>query len=104
MVQFVGAERRAWHAGTSSWEGRENCNDYSLGVELEGTDTLPYTARQYAALWRLADALRRRYPLAAVAGHCHIAPGRKSDPGLAFDWAALAARLDGLGLPPEVGG
>lgn len=104
VVQFVGADRRAWHAGASSWQGRENCNDYSLGVELEGTDTLPYTARQYAALWRLADALRRRYPLAAVAGHCHIAPGRKSDPGPAFDWTALAARLDGLGLPPEVGG
>jgi AmpD protein len=77
---------RAWHAGTSTWRGRERCNDFSIGVELEGTDDLPYTDAQYVSLAALTRALRRRYPLRDVAGHCDIAPGRKTDPGPAFDW------------------
>jgi AmpD protein len=87
LVQFVPCERRAWHAGESRWRGRERCNDFSIGVELEGTDDLPYEAAQYAMLVRLTRALRRRYPIADFAGHSDIAPGRKTDPGNAFDWA-----------------
>lgn len=102
VTQFVGCDQRAWHAGQSTWCGRENCNDFSVGIELEGVDDLPYTAEQYAALWRLLDALLRRYPIQAVAGHCHVAPGRKTDPGVAFDWPALRLRYPGLALPAEV--
>lgn len=86
IVQFVSTYKRAWHAGVSSFEGRERCNDFSLGIELEGTDTLPYTDAQYAALQRLVPALRTRHPLRAVRGHEHIAPERKTDPGPAFNW------------------
>ena len=93
LLQFVPCERRAWHAGVSSWHGRERCNDFSIGVELEGTDTHPYTARQYERLARLVRALRSRYPIADVAGHSDIAPGRKTDPGPAFDWRRLRALL-----------
>jgi AmpD protein len=93
LLQFVPCERRAWHAGASSWRGRERCNDFSIGVELEGTDTRPYTARQYLRLARLVGALRSRYPIADLAGHSDIAPGRKSDPGPAFDWRRLRALL-----------
>lgn len=102
VIQFVGCDQRAWHAGQSAWGGRDNCNDYSVGVELEGSDSQPYTAEQYAALWDLLDALRAHYPIAAIAGHCHVAPGRKSDPGPYFDWAALRARYPGLDLPAEI--
>lgn len=102
LVQFVGCDRRAWHAGQSCWCERDNCNDYSVGIELEGSDDQPYTAEQYAALWPLLDALQRRYPIAAVAGHCHIAPGRKTDPGPHFDWPALRARYPALDLPAEI--
>lgn len=102
VVQFVGCDQRAWHAGRSSWCGRENCNDYSVGIELEGCDALPFADAQYAALWRLLEALRQRYPISAIAGHSHIAPGRKSDPGAHFNWAALAAHHPDLDLPPEV--
>jgi AmpD protein len=87
LTQFVSCERRAWHAGASSWRGREQCNDFSIGVELEGTDTLDYEAPQYRVLSRLTRALCRRYPIAEFAGHQDIAPGRKTDPGPAFDWA-----------------
>lgn len=87
VIQFASTEARAWHAGTSVFAGRPRCNDYSLGVELEGTDELPYTDAQYSVLARLTKVLRTRYPLAAVRGHEHIAPGRKTDPGPAFDWA-----------------
>jgi AmpD protein len=103
VVQFVGCDQRAWHAGQSCWCKRDNCNDYSVGVELEGSDTQPYTAEQYASLWGLLDALRRRYPILAIAGHCHIAPGRKTDPGPYFDWVALRSRYPELGLPAEIG-
>ncbi|WP_434515283.1 1,6-anhydro-N-acetylmuramyl-L-alanine amidase AmpD [Dechloromonas sp. ARDL1] len=102
VIQFVGCDRRAWHAGQSCWCERANCNDYSVGIELEGADTTPFAPEQYVALWSLLEALRERYPLTAVAGHSHVAPGRKTDPGSHFDWAALVARHPDLALPPEV--
>lgn len=102
IVQFVACDRRAWHAGRSQWCGRDNCNDYSVGIELEGADSQPFAAAQYAALWSLIDALRRRYPIAAIAGHSDVAPGRKTDPGPHFDWAAVRARYPTLTLPAEV--
>jgi AmpD protein len=89
LIQFVPCAERAWHAGSSAWKGREQCNDYSIGVELEGTDEIPYAAAQYAMLARLVRALRRRYPIADIVGHSDIAPGRKTDPGPAFDWDRL---------------
>ena len=94
ITQFVSCDKRAWHAGVSNFNGQEDCNDFSIGVELEGTDLLPYTMAQYAALSDLSTCLRAHYPLDAVRGHCEIAPGRKTDPGQSFDWqhyAALAA-------------
>ncbi len=102
VVQFVACDRRAWHTGASCWRERENCNDYSVGIELEGSDDRPYDAGQYRSLWRLLDALRQRYPIAAIAGHCHVAPGRKSDPGPYFDWPALRERYPDLDLPAEI--
>lgn len=89
IAQFVPCEMRAWHAGVSLWRGRSQCNDFSIGVELEGTDDMPYEDEQYLALARLTRALRRRYPLRDIAGHSQIAPGRKTDPGPAFDWSRL---------------
>ncbi|MCL2524869.1 MAG: 1,6-anhydro-N-acetylmuramyl-L-alanine amidase AmpD [Betaproteobacteria bacterium] len=102
LVQFVGADQRAWHAGRSSWQGRGECNDFSIGIELEGCDEQHFAAAQYAALWPLLAALRQRYPITALAGHSDIAPGRKTDPGPHFDWAAVRARHPDLALPPEV--
>lgn len=102
LVQCVATDRRAWHAGQSQWQGRDNCNDYSLGIELAGSDDQPFSVAQYASLWALLAALRERYPLTAIAGHEHVAPGRKSDPGPYFDWAALRTRHPDLRLPPEV--
>jgi|SRR5690554_4307836 len=90
VVQFVATHERAWHAGVSQFEGRERCNDFSIGIELEGTDTLPYKTAQYEALGMLTKALRVHHPIRAVRGHQHIAPGRKTDPGPAFDWDRLA--------------
>jgi AmpD protein len=89
IIQFVPCGRRAWHAGQSNWRGRGQCNDFSIGVELEGVDTRPYTERQYARLVRLGATLRRRYPIVEIVGHSDIAPGRKTDPGPAFDWGRL---------------
>ena len=89
-MQFASVHQRAWHAGVSRFEGRERCNDFSVGVELEGTDTLPYTDAQYATLATLARQLRTRLPIRAARGHEHIAPGRKTDPGPAFDWPRFA--------------
>jgi len=86
LVQFVSARDRAWHAGISSFAGRERCNDFSIGVELEGTETQVFTDSQYAILVALTMGLQARYPLVHVAGHEHIAPGRKTDPGPCFDW------------------
>ena len=86
LTQFVGTDRRAWHAGESSLGGRSRCNDFSIGVELEGDGEHPFTQRQYRRLAALIKALRKRYPLALIAGHSDIAPGRKQDPGPWFDW------------------
>ena len=95
LVQFVSCNDRAWHAGVSSWRGRERCNDFSVGIELEGTDDTPYAAVQYRRLAGLLGALKRRYPsIAAAAGHSDVASGRKTDPGPAFDWDRLS-RLTG---------
>lgn len=88
-IQFVSCDRRAWHAGQSRWAGRERCNDFSVGIELEGSDLLPFRDAQYAALATLLVALRARYPVRAVTGHSDIAPGRKTDPGPFFDWARV---------------
>lgn len=90
LIQFVSCRQRAWHAGRSSWQGRERCNDYSIGVELEGCDELPFEPAQYARLLELIELLRTRYPIDAVIGHSDIAPGRKTDPGPCFDWRRLA--------------
>jgi AmpD protein len=89
LVQFVPCGARAWHAGVSSWQGRERCNDFSIGIELEGTDTLPFTDIQYQVLNGLLRLLRAVYPIQGVVGHADIAPGRKTDPGPCFDWARL---------------
>lgn len=99
LIQFVSVDKRAWHAGTSCWRGRENCNDYSIGVELEGVDEISYTPEQYEQLKRLLCALARRYPVCEIAGHCHVAPGRKTDPGPAFDWAFLRMEFPEWGFP-----
>ena len=93
VVQFVACGQRAWHAGTSSFQGRERCNDFSIGIELEGSDVVAFSPAQYASLAALTAALRARYPLAAVTGHQHIAPGRKTDPGPFFDWDLYAQML-----------
>lgn len=94
LIQFVPCSKRAWHAGTSSWNGCERCNDFSVGVEIEGTDDLAYTEQQYRRLAGLTAALRRRYPIRDVVGHADIAPGRKADPGPGFDWARFRALVD----------
>nr|WP_323127274.1 1,6-anhydro-N-acetylmuramyl-L-alanine amidase AmpD [Marinobacter sp. JSM 1782161] len=89
-VQFVSFQDRAWHAGRSSFIGEDECNDFSIGIELEGTDDLPYEAGQYRTLAALAQAIRTRWPAVTperMTGHCDIAPGRKTDPGPAFDWS-----------------
>jgi len=89
LIQFVSCLKRAWHAGVSSWRGRERCNDFSIGIELEGADYLPYEAVQYSVCIDLVRALRTTYPIRDVAGHSDVAPGRKTDPGPAFDWSRL---------------
>ena len=86
VIQFVSTNDRAWHAGVSNFYGRERCNDFSIGIELEGTDFQPFEPTQYDALVALTLALTQRYPLAHVTGHEHIAPSRKTDPGPFFDW------------------
>ena len=89
LVQYVPFHRRAWHAGVSSWQGRERCNDYSIGIELEGADDTPYESGQYAMLARVIATLCRAIPALTaerVVGHSDVAPGRKTDPGPAFDW------------------
>lgn len=93
LIQFVPCDLRAWHAGASNWKGRQRCNDFSIGVELEGSDKVPYTKAQYSRLARLTRALRTRYPLADIAGHSDIAPGRKTDPGSSFDWSRFRRLL-----------
>lgn len=95
-VQYVSCDDRAWHAGVSRYAERENCNDFSIGIELEGTDTEPYTAAQYQQLVELTQALLAQYPsLSAerIVGHCDIAPMRKTDPGPSFDWKRYLTKL-----------
>jgi len=98
LLQFVDADLRAWHAGVSCFDGRERCNDFSIGVELEGDGAHRFTARQYRALRRLVARLRERYPLRWMAGHSDIAPGRKEDPGPKFDWRRLTRAREARGL------
>ncbi|GAA5177319.1 1,6-anhydro-N-acetylmuramyl-L-alanine amidase AmpD [Niveibacterium umoris] len=93
IEQFVPTTRRAWHAGASCWNGRERCNDFSVGIELEGSDTQPFEALQYPALAGLIRSIAGRHPVADLAGHSDIAPGRKTDPGPFFDWHLLATLL-----------
>lgn len=93
IQQFVDTTRRAWHAGASRWRGRPDCNNRSIGIELEGLEGLGFAPSQYVALARLLRALSRRHPLRDVAGHEHVAPGRKRDPGPGFDWGRLARQL-----------
>lgn len=93
LIQFVATARRAWHAGASTWRGRERCNDFSVGVELEGTDDGPFSEAQYTQLIALIGALRRALPIRDLAAHSDIAPGRKTDPGARFDWPRLLAAL-----------
>lgn len=93
LCQFVSADARAWHAGPSAYRGRENCNNDSVGIELEGLEGETFEGAQYGALAQLCQALRQQYPIRHVAGHEHIAPGRKNDPGAGFDWPRLQAAL-----------
>jgi AmpD protein len=93
LLQFVSCDDRAWHAGPSFWRGRGNCNDDSIGVELEGLEGEAFEAAQYACLARLATVLAQHYPIRHLAGHEHIAPGRKLDPGSGFDWPLLRHTL-----------
>lgn len=96
IIQYVPFDKRAWHAGVSQYHGRERCNDFSIGIELEGTDTLAYTAAQYQQLARLAALLIKHYPQIAqnMTGHGDIAPSRKTDPGPAFDWDSFRQRVN----------
>ena len=93
LIQFVPCALRAWHAGVSSWQERERCNDFSIGIELEGTDDLPFTEAQYATLIPLVQSLQQAYPIQAVVGHSDIAAGRKTDPGPHFAWQRLHENL-----------
>ena len=99
LWQFVSADDRAWHAGVSQYRGRHQCNDDSIGIELEGLEGENFEDAQYTQLTRLCSDLRHHYPIAYVAGHEHIAPGRKHDPGPGFDWRRLQSALD---FPPIV--
>lgn len=98
LWQFVSCDDRAWHAGSSHWRGRDRCNDDSVGIELEGLDGAPFEPAQYEALAGVCAAIGQHYPIRHVAGHEHIAPGRKQDPGSGFDWSQLR---DSLGWPRD---
>ena len=93
LLQFVPCLKRAWHAGASVWRGRSHCNDFSIGIELEGADDVAYTDAQYRQLAELARALRSDYPVDGIAGHSDIAPLRKTDPGPSFDWPRFRASI-----------
>lgn len=93
VVQFVPVERRAWHAGASSWRGRGRCNDFSIGIELEGTEDDAFADPQYHALVFLLKQLQKKHPIREIAAHSDVSPGRKTDPGPHFDWARLLAGL-----------
>ena len=97
VVQYASFKRRAWHAGKSQFDGRSACNDFSIGIELEGTDETPYTDHQYAQLTRLTTIIMGAWPSISrdrIVGHCDVSPGRKSDPGAAFDWERFHSLLD----------
>jgi AmpD protein len=98
LLQFVSCEQRAWHAGPSRLLDRERCNDFSIGIELEGSSERPFTRSQYRRLDALVASLARRYPLRFIAGHSDVAPGRKPDPGPLFDWSALRPALRRAGI------
>lgn len=102
VIQFVSCDERAWHAGQSSWRGRDNCNDFSIGIELEGLEGEIFEALQYHALADVLRAVRWRYAVRDVVGHEHVAPGRKIDPGAGFDWQRLRTSLGwtGVDFPP----
>lgn len=91
LIQFVSCLKRAWHAGVSNWLGRERCNDFSIGIELEGSDFEVFEAAQYAVLQQLIDGLKKAYPILDIVGHSDIAPSRKTDPGPYFDWLKVKA-------------
>jgi len=93
LLQFVSCDQRAWHAGSSTWRGRENCNHFSIGIELEGLEGLAFEPVQYTGLARLLRAVSARYPVDDVVGHEDVAPGRKFDPGAGFDWRLLRRLL-----------
>jgi len=92
-IQFVSFAKRAWHAGVSTWRGRSRCNDFSIGIELEGTDDVPFAPVQYERLAQVTRALKARYPIADIVGHSDVAAGRKTDPGPHFDWPHYRALL-----------
>lgn len=89
LIQFVPCQKRAWHAGASVWQNRERCNDFSVGIELEGCDEDAFEAAQYSTLKRLLSSLKKTYPIQDIVGHSEIAPGRKTDPGPCFDWSGI---------------
>ncbi len=93
VIQFVPCRRRAWHAGVSEWQGRSRCNDFSIGIELEGSDYVSFDPSQYLALARLTRHLKRRYPINSIVGHADIAPERKTDPGPFFDWGRYLGKI-----------
>jgi AmpD protein len=95
VIQFVPCLKRAWHAGESCWQGKHRCNDFSIGIELEGSDSVPFTMEQYIALNLLTMSLREAYPIRGIAGHSDIAPQRKTDPGVCFDWQRYLTGLCG---------
>ncbi|HJQ61464.1 MAG TPA: 1,6-anhydro-N-acetylmuramyl-L-alanine amidase AmpD [Burkholderiales bacterium] len=97
VIQFVACGKRAWHAGVSNWCGRSRCNDYSIGIELEGSEDVPFEDAQYEALAAVTQALKAGYPVSGIVGHSDIAPGRKTDPGPHFDWDRFRALT---GEPP----
>ena len=102
-LQFVACDRRAWHAGISTWKGMNRCNDFSIGIELEGADHLPYTVAQYLQLTRLTREILDRYPIADIVGHSEIAPGRQTDTGSGFSWeiyrSMVESRSQGRPIP-----
>lgn len=100
LIQFVSCNQRAWHAGISNWQGREHCNDFSIGIELEGCDDIPFDDAQYEQLIKLVRLLNAHYPIVALTGHADIAPDRKTDPGPCFTWQRLAMQ----GIPPHTAG
>lgn len=95
VLQFADCTQRAWHAGVSHWRGRDNCNDWSIGIEIEGLEGFTFAARQYRVLAQLLRAVVSRYPIDDIVGHEHVAPGRKRDPGPGFDWMRLRRALRG---------